>query len=259
VKDTVNADFTYSITYGCNQDVVNYFHPGANGVNQWSWTLDDNIRSGQQNPTASYSIFDTKYIECVVSNGFCSDSSKQSLILENFLKADFTVFEDNCPNESVPITNTSIGKITQLNWSFGDGTNGTGSNPVHVYTTPHGATVYTITLTVYDSFGCQKSISKKTKIYPSCILDLPNAFSPNGDGHNDFFYPLNAVKAQQLEFFIYNRWGQLMYKTNNWKEGWDGRFNGLPQPSGTYVWMLRYRDRDTQKQIFRKGAVILTR
>jgi len=259
VKDTVNADFTYSINYGCIQDVINFSHPGNNGVNSWRWNLGDNISSTQQNPSATYSIFNTKNVQCVVSNGFCSDSSNQSITLENFLKADFSVLEDNCPKDAVPFTNLSIGKISDYDWSFGDGTNGTGSNPVHIYNGPISATVYTITLTVTDSFGCEKSVSRKTKIYPSCVLDVPNAFTPNGDGHNDFLYPLNAVKAVNLEFDVFNRWGQLLFRTDNWKKGWDGRFNGQLQPAGTYVWMLRYIDRDTQKQFFRKGTAILIR
>jgi gliding motility-associated-like protein len=258
VMDTVNADFTYNINYGCSQDVVNYFHPGNNSVNKWIWTLDENQTSSQQNPVGYYSIFNTKNIQCIVSNGFCSDTSKRSVVLENYLKADFTVFEDNCPNEPVPITNTSIGKITQYNWSFGDGDNGVGLNPVHVYRTPGGAVTFTITLTVVDSLDASKP-QTKNKSLPSCILAVPNAFTPNSDGHNDFLYPLNAVKAQHLEFSVYNRWGQLMYRTTNWKNGWDGRFNGQLQATGAYVWMLRYVDRDTQKQIFRKGTAILIR
>jgi gliding motility-associated-like protein len=259
VKDTVNADFTYNINYGCALDVINFFHPGGNGVNSWSWNLDDNLHSTQQNPSGSYPIFNSKNIQCVVTNGFCSDTSRQSILLDNFLKADFTVFEDNCPKDPVPFTNASVGKITQYSWLFGDGTTGTGASPVHVYSGPTAATVYMITLTVLDSFGCQQSVSKKIKVYPSCILDVPNAFTPNNDGHNDFLYPLNAVKAVNLEFEVFNRWGQLVFRTNDWKKGWDGRFNGQPQPTGTYVWMLRYTDRDTQKQIFRKGTAILIR
>ena len=259
VMDTVNANFTYSINYGCNVDEINFFQAGNNGVTDWSWDLDDNITSSQQNPTSAYSIFNTKEVQCIVSNGFCSDTSRQSILLENFLRADFTVLEDNCPREPVPMTNASVGKIVQLNWSFGDGTSGTGSGPVHVYNTTNGATIYTITLTVLDSFGCQKSVSKKIKIYPSCILDVPNGFTPNNDGHNDLLYPLNAVKAQQLEFYVYNRWGQLVFRTTNWKQGWDGRLNGVLQPAGTYIWMLRFVERDTQKKIFLKGTTILVR
>jgi gliding motility-associated-like protein len=259
VMDTVNADFTYSIVYGCSQDLINFFQAGNNGINQWKWNLDDNLNSLLQNPVGTYNVFNTKNIECIVSNGFCSDTSRQSILLENFLKADFTVPEDNCPREPVPIINTSIGKISQLNWSFGDGGSGIGPSPVHVYSTPNGATTFTITLTVLDSFGCQQSTSKKIRVYPSCVLAVPNGFTPNNDGHNDFLYPLNAVKAQNLEFYIYNRWGQLMFQTNNWKKGWDGRLNGQPQPAGTYVWMLRFVDRDTQRKVFIKGTTILVR
>jgi gliding motility-associated-like protein len=259
VRDTVNADFTYNINYGCNQDLINFSHPGNNGVNKWTWDLDDNLTSTQQNPVGTYSAFNAKDVQCIVSNGFCSDTSRRSILLENFLKADFTVFEDNCPREPVPITNTSVGKIVQLDWSFGDGTTGTGPGPVHVYSTPNGATTFMITLTVLDSFGCQQSASKKIKIYPSCILAVPNGFTPNNDGHNDFLYPLNAVKAQQLEFYVYNRWGQMVFHTNNWKQGWDGRLNGQPQPAGTYVWMLRFVERDSQRKVFLKGTTILVR
>ena len=259
VKDTVNADFTYNINYGCAQDVINFNHAGGNGVNKWSWNLGDNMTSTQQNPSATYLLFNTKSIECIVSNGFCADTSHQSIVLANFLKADFSVLADNCPRDPVPFTDLSVGKITQYNWSFGDGTNDTRSSPIHTYSGPNVATVYEITLTVLDSFGCQKSVSHTTKIYPSCVLDVPNAFTPNSDGHNDFLYPLNAVKAINLQFDIYNRWGQLIFRTNDWKKGWDGRFNGQPQPAGAYVWMLRYVDRDTKKQFFRKGTAILIR
>jgi len=70
---------------------------------------------------------------------------------------------------------------------------------------------------------------------------------------------LNAVKAVDLEFSVYNRWGQILFKSNNWKLGWDGRFKGQLQPGGGYIWMLRYTDRDTGKQVFRKGTALLIR
>jgi gliding motility-associated-like protein len=96
-------------------------------------------------------------------------------------------------------------------------------------------------------------------IYTSCLLVLPNAFTPNRDGRNDWFYPLNAIKAEQLEFVVYNRWGQELYRTNNWKQGWDGTYRGQPQPTGVYVWMLRYTDRDTKQKKEQKGTVTLIR
>ena len=259
VKDTVNADFTYAVNYGCTQDIVDFSHSGSNGVNSWRWNLDAGQQSTSQNPTATYSIFTPKNIQLIVTNGLCSDTTSKVITLENYIKADFNVFEDNCPNEPVPFTSTSVGKIVQHDWTFGDGTSGTGANPVHVYSTPGGTRTFTVNYTATDSFGCSQTVSKPIKVYTSCVLDVPNAFTPNTDGHNDFLYPLNAVKAVDLEFSVYNRWGQLMFKSTNWKIGWDGRVGGKLQPSGAYVWMLKYTDRDTQKAVFRKGTAMLIR
>ncbi len=259
VFDTVNADFNYNITYDCELDIVQYSHPGTNGVNQWRWNLDDGQTSTLQNPSATYSVFDQKNVRLLVSNGFCSDTMNKVILLDNFLSAAFDVFEDNCPNEPVQFTSNASGKITEHHWSFGDGNTGNVANSTHIYVQPSGAITYTVVYTVTDSFGCSLSASKKIRVYASCILDVPNAFTPNSDGKNDFLYPLNAVKAENLEFSVYNRWGQLLFKTNNWKVGWNGRFKGQLQANGAYIWLLRYVDRDSKRQIFRKGTAVLIR
>jgi gliding motility-associated-like protein len=259
LRDTVNADFTYNIQYGCTEDVVSFSHPGNNGVTSWNWNLDDNFRSSQQHPQGRYSIFDQKDIALVVSNGFCSDSTKQSIMLDNFLKADFTVFEDNCHSEPVIFKSNSVGKIVQHQWIFGDGRSGAGDSTVHTYGPPARTTTYKVRHTITDLFGCQKSIEKPVTIYVNCNIDVPNAFTPNGDAKNDMLYPLNAIKAEKLEFKVYNRWGQLVYQTNDWKKGWDGNFSGQLQPAGSYVWILQYIHRDTKQRVQKKGTTHLIR
>ncbi|RYF86230.1 MAG: PKD domain-containing protein, partial [Chitinophagaceae bacterium] len=147
VKDTVNADFTYAIRYGCSKDTVNYFHPGKNGVNTWKWTLDEGQQSSLQNAQGIYSVFNQKKIQLVVSNGFCSDSAEKTVLLDNFLKADFTTFEDNCPLEPVPFTSQAVGKISGHNWDFGDGGFSNVKDATHIYAVPNRQTVYTINYT----------------------------------------------------------------------------------------------------------------
>lgn len=259
VKDTVNAAFTYSIQYGCTTDAVSFIHPGGQGVNNWKWNLDDGIRSDQQSPQANYTVFNAKDIELIVSNGFCADTSTATVMLDNELKAAFTVIPDNCPQEPVAFTSASSGKITQHTWDFGDGRFGSGENTSHNYARPPRETTYNVRYTVTDSFGCSKTVEKPVTIYISCNIAVPNAFSPNGNRKNDFLYPLNAVKADKLEFTVYNRWGQMVFRTNNWKQGWDGRLNGQLQPPGTYVWLLRYVNRDTKKLVEVRGYSILVR
>jgi gliding motility-associated-like protein len=259
LKDTVNADFTYSIGYGCQTDTVKYFHPAGNGANSWQWLLDENQQSSFQNPTAYYKVFNKKSVTLKVSNGFCADSVTNEVQLINFLKAGFDVFEDNCPQEPILFKNTSNGIIKKYRWDFGDGAFSDSMNPRHIYAVPARETPYNVKLTVTDSFGCESVFIKKVVIYSSCYIAVPNAFTPNNDGLNDIFHVLNAVKAINLEFIVFNRWGEPVYKTNNWKTGWDGKIKGNLPATGVYVWFLRYTERDTQRRRELKGTVTLIR
>jgi gliding motility-associated-like protein len=93
----------------------------------------------------------------------------------------------------------------------------------------------------------------------NCYMDIPNAFTPNGDGMNDYFFPRNLL-ARGLTAFkmdIYNRWGQLIFTTDNTNgRGWDGRFNDVPQPEGVYVYIIDATFKDGQKES-KKGNVTL--
>ena len=256
--DTVNANFTYNKLYGCGQDTIKFFHQGGNGLT-WQWDLDDNNTSSQQNPRVIYPLLGLKYVELIVSNGVCSDSSFQQIMLDNFMKADFTAPADLCPNEPVQFTSTAQGNIKQHSWTFGDGGTSALASPTHIYSGQVSSVPYNVRYTVTDSLGCTSSVQKPFKVYSSCFLAVPNAFTPNRDGKNDFLYPLNAVKAEKLNFKIYNRWGQMVFHTTNWKNGWDGMINGSPQPAGVYIWFLTYVDRDTKEAREMKGTAVLIR
>jgi gliding motility-associated-like protein len=93
----------------------------------------------------------------------------------------------------------------------------------------------------------------------SCIIAVPTAFTPNNDGLNDFLYPLNAMKARDLEFKVFNRWGQLVFSTRNSHEKWDGKLNGMTQPTGVFVWYLKYTHSVTGQKVFQKGTTMLIR
>jgi gliding motility-associated-like protein len=97
------------------------------------------------------------------------------------------------------------------------------------------------------------------KVFYNCYIAVPSAFTPNGDGLNDYLYPLNAYKADNLEFRVFNRWGQLVFETKDGTKKWDGTINGNPQPAGVYVWMLHYTNRDTGQIFSLKGTTVLLR
>jgi gliding motility-associated-like protein len=91
------------------------------------------------------------------------------------------------------------------------------------------------------------------------LVEVATAFTPNGDGLNDFLYPINAYKAINLQFRVFNRFGQLIFESRDFTKRWDGTVQGQKQQAGTYVWTLDYVDKDTGKSISTKGFSVLIR
>jgi len=117
----------------------------------------------------------------------------------------------------------------------------------------------TYTVSVSNTIGCVATDTINVKVFflPPDIY-VPTAFTPSGDVKNDVFRPI-ALGIKSLESFaVYNRWGVLLYKTSKINDGWDGRYKGIPQDPGTFVWQANATDYKNKK-IFRKGTVILIR
>jgi gliding motility-associated-like protein len=80
----------------------------------------------------------------------------------------------------------------------------------------------------------------RTNVPPPCkpTIDVPKAWSPNGDGHNDYLRPLTLDITELKYFRVFDRWGQLMFETNIIGKGWDGIFNGKQQVMDVYTWTI---------------------
>jgi gliding motility-associated-like protein len=90
-----------------------------------------------------------------------------------------------------------------------------------------------------EPLGC--STTESITITKDCYIDIPNAFTPNGDGENDYFFPrqLLSRKVTQFNMQIFNRWGQVIFETTNTAgRGWDGKFNDKNQPTGVYIYLI---------------------
>lgn len=260
VKDTVNADFSYTLTEDCEQVLLQFAHNGSNGVSSWNWQLDQQGPSMLQAPSASFKPYGKRNISLVVSNGFCSDTVRRTLDLGERLRANFEVAPFLCPEDSLFVLNKSTGRIATYQWLFGDGETGTGIVPAGKrYKNQGRQTDYTISLIVQNAAGCADTLTRDLTLLMTCRIDVPNAFTPNGDHVNDNFQPLNAFKADEFLFRIYNRAGQLLFETTDWRAKWDGTYKDEPQSAGVYAWTLQYRHRDTGQFFQRKGSVTLIR
>ena len=263
VKDTVSADFSYRIGYSCASDTIYVVHDGRNGVNLWQWSNNGQAVAGSSpGKQFVYTVFDSKTISLRVSNGVCTDTATSVIRLENALQAGFTVPDVVCPGDQVVLVNKSIGKIVRWQWDLGNGSTSSLQNPPpqnYIAPTATREIFYTVRLITDDSFGCADTASLRLKAVNTCIIAVPNAFTPNNDGRNDYLYPLNAYKADNLIFRIYNRYGQVVFETRDWTRKWDGRINGNAQPTGTYVWVLQYIFRDTGEAVLKRGTTVLIR
>ncbi|QHS60670.1 PKD domain-containing protein [Chitinophaga agri] len=113
-------------------------------------------------------------------------------------------------------------------------------------------------LKVSNSQGCFGYDSISVKYYAGPEVYIPTAFSPNGDGQNDKFRFI-PVGITAYEFFrIFNRWGQEVYSSTDFRKGWDGTIKGEPAPVDTYIWILSGKD-FTGKSILKKGTVTLVK
>ena len=116
---------------------------------------------------------------------------------------------------------------TQYLWSTGDTT--ATLSVVH-------PGYYALTATLSDC-----STTEGVTINKDCYVDIPNAFTPNGDGQNDYFFPRQYLSKGVTAFTlsIFNRWGQKVFETTKADgRGWDGKFNGKEQPNGVYIYQI---------------------
>jgi gliding motility-associated-like protein len=114
-------------------------------------------------------------------------------------------------------------------------------------------------LNTTSGFGCVNKDSIRVIVEVVTLLDLPTAFSPNGDGINDKFHIVRWLNIQKLkEFAVYNRWGEKIFATTDLYEGWDGTFRNREQPMSTYVWYAIGLTKDGE-EVVKKGNVTLVR
>jgi gliding motility-associated-like protein len=119
---------------------------------------------------------------------------------------------------------------------------------------------YDITLTAYTDAGCAHDTTYTLIVNGIFTLYVPNAFSPNGDGFNDHFMALgDMINPDVFEFRIFNRWGELIWQTDDFLNSWDGTWNGMEVPIGVYVWKIKAKDLYTDEIYELRGSVTVVK
>jgi gliding motility-associated-like protein len=223
----------------CGQNIGSVFVQSNSGNTfLWNTTPSSTLDSVTTLGAGTYAV--------KVSNALCSDSST---IVVNDIAGPVASFTVNPQvallGQTVNCTDMSIGATT-WNWTFGPSL-GTSivQNPFFSF---YNEGTYTIYLTVTDDYACMDSTSREVTVSAPYTFYVPNAFTPDNDGINDYFIPKGIyVDEDRYSMTIFNRWGEPVFETQDVNQGWDGRVNtttieSTEVSSDTYIYVIKLYD-----------------
>lgn len=253
-KPIANAGKDTTVCYKTNATL---FGSASNlsGTVNFSWSPPDSLNNPNSAITGVRLDTTRQFTLTVTDNYGCNFSVTDSVMV--FMQPPLEAFAGN---DTIAIINRdhqllATGRnAVDFVWSpVGPLNNPFIANPVAIMS--HDTYFY---VHVTDAIGCTDDDTVFIKVYEGPTYYLPNAFSPNGDGLNEIFFP-TPVGIRSTEYFrVYNRFGELMYQTTQWLQGWDGTLKGKKAAAGTYTWMIKGIDKNGSV-IEMKGTVILLR
>ena len=196
---------------------------------------------------ASYTVTTSGGYAAVIDNHVCKDTTRVTNV---------TVYPLPQPIINRMDLLLTTGTFVTYQWYFND-------QPIDGATIASCPIVDTghYMVTVTDSQGCTGTSENYfvASLTEACIIRLPKAFSPNGDGRNDVFRMIGTDVGYIESFRIENRWGQLVFETIDPSHGWDGKLGGVDQEIGTYYYYIKYKCADGSNILQQKGDLTLMR
>lgn len=264
------VDFTMNRHEGCYPVCIqfsgNVSIGSGDSINSYAWTFGDGGTSFQKNLQYCYSNPGNYSVTLVATSNFGCATTRTYTDTINVYDYPTARFEPSprittTTNPIVTFINNSIGGYT-WNWNFGDNVladNANEKEPSHTYIS---AGSYLVTLYTENIHGCGDSAHFRVIVEPEFTIYVPNSFTPNGDGLNDVFKP-KGIGVDEYELQIFNRWGQLVFESNNIEIGWDGTVNKLggksQAPQDVYVYKITARNVFGQVPFGKEGHVSLIR
>ena len=253
VYEKPTANFTANVLSACSPLCTNFQDlslSNTSSIISWQWDLNNNeFSSNSSNPqwcleNSSNTAIKYYDVKLVVQNAYgCYDT----LYRTNYLTvyplplADFEPLpsDTDIMNPNIVFLNQSIGGSNFV-WNFGDNypslTVGNTSSVQHYY---DNWGTYFVTLQVYNTYNCYAAVTKPVKIEPIITLFVPNAFTPTQDNLNDYFNIKGyGLVEDGFQMWIFDRWGEKIFYSNDLKKGWDGMVDGKPAKQDVYVYKI---------------------
>lgn len=227
----------------------------AQGGDTYQWSPSSGINSTIPNPVVNASITTTYTVQ--ITDTVCNQTQNLSTQVVVLQLPNVQAFKQNdidCMQVSARLNATGA-----MNYKWLPSTSLNNPNISNPTATPTATTTFTVEGT--DAAGC-KDIDTITVVVDFSVKNglflVPNAFTPNNDGLNDCFGIKHWGVLEDVEFSIYNRWGELIFHTTDASKCWDGTWKNLKQDPGVFVYWIRAKSL-CGGNVFRKGTVLLIR
>lgn len=256
--------FTADVLEGCNPVVVNFTNTTptlSSGTCNWVFS-DGGVASGcnvthvfNQDGTWDVTLHDVTVNGCEIDTTIFNMITVHPIPIPDFT---WTPFTPDVFNPGVTFANLTIGGM-DYQWDIAGLHNTNVINPSFEFPND-SAGVYQVCLNTVSVNGCEADVCHEVVVNGQFLIYVPNAFTPDGNGLNDIFLPrLFGEDPDTYEFFIFNRWGQVIFKTTNTDEGWDGTHNGIKAKEDVYVWKIKVKDAENSKKYEYHGSFTLLR
>ncbi len=258
VASVLTAQFTAPAS-GCTPFDAVFINTSIGGQS-FVWNFGDGTTSTDVSPTHQFTNPGTYTVTLTATDSFtCNNTDDTSMVITVYSgpTASFT-YSPTTAQENTPyvFTNTSVNAVN-YKWFFGDGDSLVTSSMLPVTHIYNASGTFNACLVAYNENGCTDTACNTVTAIITPLLDVPNAFSPNGDGTNDVIY-VQGFAINKMTWRIFNRWGQLVFTSSSVNNGWDGRFKGALQPQDVYGYTLSVEFTDGTK-VNKKGDITLLR
>lgn len=260
ISPLVKAQFQ-TPPFGCVPYTAVFKNTSLGGM-QFLWEFGDGTTSTASEPIHLYNNTGTYQVRLIATDTVTCNKVDTSAYFTIRVSpnpvSSFTYSpQPTEPNTAVSFLNSAIGG-TRYKWIFGDGDTLFTVRPDTLVRHLYNSTgTYNACLVSYNNSGCSDTSCQSIQITVINGLDVPNAFSPNGDGRNDKIY-VRGYGIAKMTWSIYNRWGTLVYKGSDPNEGWDGTYKGRVQTQDVYHYTLLV-EFSSKERVTKKGDITLLR
>ncbi len=248
VHTAPTVTFTGDVLQGCAPVSVNFTEDNLPAGATCSWDFGDGGTSSSMSPSYDFNIpgcWDVT-LNITTQEGCQSQTVMPSYVcvagypIVNF---DWQPNPTTIFNPTITFNNLTTGAVS-YDWEFdveGVITNDNSVNPVYTFPDQLPGT-YNVCLTATSAEQCESQLCQPVTIYDEILVFVPNAFTPDGDPHNEEFVPVTAgIKEDTYEFYVFNKWGQLIFFSETPGEAWDGTYKGLPVEQDIYIWKVEVK------------------